>query len=138
MKRATSITNVMIFLLSLTCSKNVTIRAVQEFTSNESVLNIIQTDSVLLQWNIQEECEENVAWYVIYYKSGKNSTWVALDTISPEEGKMLVIQRKTLPQSDSIFLFGIRAVSLNGDTSDFAYSSEQETIPKGGWFLFWK
>jgi len=121
------------------CSQTETTRSPYLFAENSPIMRVFESDSIMFQWNVPDECESDIDKYVVSYKIiNKNSSWEVLDTLDVKFGNMIKIKRDQLPASENLFEIAVRNIAIGGDTSELAKSTEAESNSDGGWYLFWK
>lgn len=132
----------LIFILICTfllfCSQTENSNAVFQYPSNVPLMQIIETDSISLQWKISQECLDNVVQFEILYKtSDKNAYWISLGKTTAAEHNHFILKRDSLViTKDNTFEIALRTITIGGDTSGLTRSTEQQM--DGGWYLLWE
>jgi hypothetical protein len=105
-------------------------------------MQIIESDSILLNWNISEACSNSIAFYEVFYKAfNSDLPWNLIGKITTSDN-CFTLKRDQLAPNDSIFEIALRSVTKDFDTSALVKSSEMQLTAEGdsvdGWVLFWK
>lgn len=137
--------NVLIPLLLLFCSQSNFNEPAYNLPGNCSVMRIIETEIVKLQWDYPQECETNVSYFEILYRNinnkNDNNEWTSLGIVnSLGENQFLIKRNKLFPNEKSLFEFAVRYVNRDGETSDLVMSTGKEDDigdNENNWYILW-
>ena len=124
-----------VYLLMSSCSKTVIFAPANIDNVDSALLIIIETDSVTVGWSDTAKAEELVSFYELYVRPQNVSSWSLLK--SNIEVKTVVIYRKELSMTDSIFNFAVQSVAASGKKSGLHASFDAYALPSE-WTVFWK
>lgn len=124
------------------CSKCEISNSVFRYTPETPIMQIIEADSILLNWNISVDCANNIEFYEVFIKTyNSNVPWNSIGKITATD-KCFTLKRNLFSPVDSVFEIAMRSVTKDFDTSVLVKSSEMQLTAEGdtidGWFLFWK
>ena len=101
-------------------------------------MQIGERDSITLCWDPPAQDADSAVSYELSYHTEKNSTFIPFKTVPASINPSVIVKRKDIPVTDSIFYFCVRSVTKTGNKSNCHNCSDPDAIPEGGWFLFWK
>jgi hypothetical protein len=101
-------------------------------------MQIIEADSILLNWNISVDCANNIEFYEVFIKTyNSNVPWNSIGKITATD-KCFTLKRNLFSPVDSVFEIAMRSVTKDFDTSVLVKSSEMQLTAEGdtidGWF----
>lgn len=105
----------------------------------QSNVKNIQNDSVTICWDPPSvESNETIDYYDLFYFTEPGSKPKLLKSVVASDSSSVIIYRRELPLTDSIFYFCVQSITKSGLKSDIHFSSDPEAVPDGGWILLWK
>ncbi len=126
----------------LSCLKTQDSNSVISYAPKAPIMQIIESDSILLNWNLPEACSNNIEFYEVFYKTfNSDLPWNIIGKITTSDN-CFTLKRDQLASMDSVFEIALRSVTKDFDTSALVKSSETQLTADGdsvnGWVLFWK
>lgn len=119
----------------LFCSKTENMKSVSKIDVDSTFLIISEVDSIKIGWNDTAKSADSVSYYELYVRSQSMSSWQLLKNNITDS--QVLLYRKEIVSTDSVFFFGIRSVAKNGKRSTIHTSSDRNASPSE-WAVLWK
>lgn len=117
------------------CSKTENTRSVSKIDFDSTFLIIYEADPLKIGWKDTAKFEDSVSHYELYMRSQSMTSWQLLKNNITDS--QVVLHRKEIVSTDSVFMFGIRSVTKNGKRSVIHVSIDRNASPSE-WAVLWK
>lgn len=126
---------VILFLPLLCCSKTEQFQITNKDKAKAPIQFNIESDSAIISWNDTAKASDSVLYYQLYYRPVNSSSWHLLKT--DLKNKQVVLYRKELDTTETVFILAVQSVASNGKTSGYHASTDISASPSE-WIVSWE